>query len=670
MFKYIKFFVLIIFLFNFISESEAATINAASCSYSDVSSAVAAASTGDTVLVPEGSATWSSGLNINKGISLIGAGIGNTVITAGSGSMISYAPSDPSANALFRLSGFTLDFAGAHDGLFLTSGNTLILQTKVRIDHNKFQNIPTGSSQYQFIHYRGLRGVIDNNIFGACTYPLRTETSPLFIDNRPSGGQYLCGGIVEWDNFEGVKFGAVDNNIYFEDNVFEGVDWIVTDCQQGQRYAYRYNTINLTANVYPLFDMHGNQGSQFYSTMGAEIYGNNITSYGGTFLDHRGGRAFVFCNNAAENMAFQIREEFADSNSPVNYVGPNPPQYPQHVNGSYYWGNRKDLNGSLITAYIMTDCSQCYENGLAENVDFWQDAASFNGTSGVGCGTLANRPTTCTPGVAYWATNQSCTDLTGMVGAHPATPISGTLYKCIAANTWDSGSSPLPYPHPLVTGEDPPQDDTTPPTDIVTVNDGPAGDIDSTSLTTELSANWAPSTDGESSISKYWYAIGTTAGGTDTAEWASTSNGTVTSVTRSSLLLTTGVTYYFTVKAENGVSLQSNPASSDGQCVVGGGPGGDDTPGEIDVKVYPNPLVISEGSQITFSVSGTTGGEVKIYTVSGKLVKELVIQSGVSGVNWDILNEEGNSIKAGLYVYSITDGEGNKKTGKLAISSN
>src|SRR5262249_1410402 len=30
----------------------------------------------------------------------------------------------------------------------------------------------------------------------------------------------------------------------------------------------------------------------------------------------------------------------------------------------------------------------------------------FNGTSGVGFGTLANRPSTCTPGVGYWATDQ------------------------------------------------------------------------------------------------------------------------------------------------------------------------------------------------------------------------------------------------------------------------
>jgi hypothetical protein len=88
--------------------------------------------------------------------------------------------------------------------------------------------------------------------------------------------------------------------------------------------------------------------------------------------------------------------------------------------------------------------------------------------------------------------------------------------------------------------------------------------------------------------------------------------------------------------------------------------------GGIDVKVYPNP--VSGGGQITFSVGAATGGEVKVYTVSGKLVKELAIGTGESEVGWDVLNEDGNSITAGLYLYTITDGAGNKKTGKLAIS--
>jgi hypothetical protein len=99
-------------------------------------------------------------------------------------------------------------------------------------------------------------------------------------------------------------------------------------------------------------------------------------------------------------------------------------------------------------------------NEVDENKTFWmmRKTGTFNGDGsashggGVGCGTLASRPTTCTTGVGYWATNQSCSSpLTGMVGINPTTPISGTLYKCTAPNTWTAYYTPYTYPHPLRT---------------------------------------------------------------------------------------------------------------------------------------------------------------------------------------------------------------------------
>jgi len=36
-----------------------------------------------------------------------------------------------------------------------------------------------------------------------------------------------------------------------------------------------------------------------------------------------------------------------------------------------------------------------------------------------------------------------------MVGKNPTTPISGTLYKCTATNTWTAYYTPYAYPHPL-----------------------------------------------------------------------------------------------------------------------------------------------------------------------------------------------------------------------------
>src|SRR4051794_8887175 len=56
--------------------SKAATIIAATPALQDVSAAVTQAKDGDTVVVPSGAATWTSALNINKAITLIGGGVG------------------------------------------------------------------------------------------------------------------------------------------------------------------------------------------------------------------------------------------------------------------------------------------------------------------------------------------------------------------------------------------------------------------------------------------------------------------------------------------------------------------------------------------------------------------------------------------------------------------
>jgi hypothetical protein len=69
----------------------------------------------------------------------------------------------------------------------------------------------------------------------------------------------------------------------------------------------------------------------------------------------------------------------------------------------------------------------------------------FNGASGTGHGTLANRPTTCTPHVGYWATDQGSWNQSGSGGQ-------GELFVCTATNTWTLYYTPYTYPHPLTQG--------------------------------------------------------------------------------------------------------------------------------------------------------------------------------------------------------------------------
>jgi len=416
--------------------SMAATINAASCSYADVSAAITSASTEDTINIPAGSCTWSSTLKITKGVNLIGAGKDNLTIVADANipspnNLIVYAPTPANAsnNYPFRISGFTFQL-GAKRGIAFCSGyaygmcedsgymGASVAQTKIRIDNNSFVGTTLPA-----IEVRGeFWGVVDSNVFSG-------------IGNRAWG---TGSGYDDWNNHGSLTFGSPDN-LYFEDNTFTAHSvYMITDCDQGGRYVYRYNNISLAADTYPLFDWHGGRNGDTYSCFSGEIYGNSIerNGYGGNLISQRGGKALGYMN------VFNVTEGNGKIKIYDNDGCPPPAFYnDQLINDSYYFLNKRGVVGSIIPAYI--DSDNC--GYITEGVSFFHDGSSPN----VGCGHLSSLPTACSTGEGYWVTNQSCTDLTGMIGANPATPISGTLYKCTATDTWTSYFTPYTYPHPL-----------------------------------------------------------------------------------------------------------------------------------------------------------------------------------------------------------------------------
>ncbi|GAG06813.1 unnamed protein product, partial [marine sediment metagenome] len=119
-------------------------------------------------------------------------------------------------------------------------------------------------------------------------------------------------------------------------------------------------------------------------------------------------------------------------------------------------------------------------------------------------------------------------------------------------------------------------------------------------------------------------------------------------------------TYYFTVIGVSEGGESANATNSDGQSVTGG------NGGEPTSNAYPNPYDFSSG-MMKFKVSGTAGSEVEIYTTSGRLVRKLTGDTGKEEIEWDGKNEEGEDVTRGIYIYNITDGNGSKKTGKLAV---
>lgn len=415
-------------------------------SYDCVSAAVSASSVGDTINVASGTATWGTTLTIDKGIYLIGAGSGNTIITTTAHPGIAYAPPIGSADNPFRLSGFRFNKAtgdnlpilqwGTKDNAPTAIGNNKL--TKGRVDHCIFN--ATGTVNPLIWMYPGTYGVFDNNTFNAYNYAFRATD-----DNEGTSAGYA------W-SYWGWTPGTSDA-VYVENNTFNftaSVDNVGTSSQGAHRWVFRYNTFNVNSSTFSFFDAHGNMNPWYSSVQVSNIYGNKFVAGNHTAQIHkqRGGQSFAFYNDwqtTGDTPVFAIQEEYADSD------GPGPANnavtgQPQHVYNSYYFNNRVNTTGTLIDTVI----DDWVGSIPADNVDVWnQTDWNNNGSTGVGCGTIASRPATCATGAGYWATNQSCSSLTGMVGENLSTPISGTLYRCSSNDHWDVYYTPYEYPHPL-----------------------------------------------------------------------------------------------------------------------------------------------------------------------------------------------------------------------------
>lgn len=424
-----------------------------------VFSCVSGASDGDTITVSAGAETWDARLIISRGIKLIGPGSANLTITnsyvcdSQHTTMITYTPTDFEYDALatdysFRISGFTFDGGGVCSILAIRVNTSNIPQRKVRIDHTVFQStMPANTAYGVSIFNEGAWGVVDNNILSG------------YIPVRSGNG----GNKAWWDNWNGINYGS-NENMYFEDNVINSTG-ILGDCQYGDRYAFRYNTINMADQAFPMFDLHGN-GTNYYACFGGEIYGNHVVSTVYEKLNQqRGGKMVVAMNNCTNcNGVFfaQVREEAygqlvtdnpcQDQNGVTTYCSKDGQQ--QYIHDSYYWANRinfttDDDGGAVNVSAICSDHTEgtSCEPPALDTPKGGRDYFSPTTTPAIVCGT--NKGVTCSTGALYFETSQSCSSLSGMVGANPSAPISGALYSCTAPNVWSIKWAPYTYPHPL-----------------------------------------------------------------------------------------------------------------------------------------------------------------------------------------------------------------------------
>jgi hypothetical protein len=242
-----------------------------------------------------------------------------------------------------------------------------------------------------------------------------------------------------WDNFPpdaSTPYGQAEQ-FYLEDCTISGSFWF--EGGQGGRYAVRHNSFD-GSNEYDMFDAHGNQpATGNYATMMAEIYDNTFTNLqkGMRLIAMRGGKSLVYNNTLSGVSAVSgtILDSYEENNDYLSAVDDSSLEI-QYPNDCYLFNNTK--NGTKFTSVSITgtidytSIGEPYRVAPQKDKDiWWEQSGTFDGSSGVGVGLFANRPTSCTTtGVAYWATDQS------------------VLYRW-HNGAWQAFYTPYTYPHPL-----------------------------------------------------------------------------------------------------------------------------------------------------------------------------------------------------------------------------
>ncbi|MGZ3805960.1 MAG: hypothetical protein ACXVB4_17220 [Pseudobdellovibrionaceae bacterium] len=285
---------------------------AKSCSYDDVKATVDAAAAGETVQIPAGTCVWTTTLAVAKGIKILGAGIGSTIIQdkvpkggptcSGGGGIFEFTVNSPEN---FRVSNLTIAGGDPVPQQCGIGSINLYGTSKVfRVDHLEF----TGLQQTAIAAHGNLTGVIDHARFS---------------------GPHMIGIFVDHQNWLGAENGdgswaddlhlGTEQAVYIEDCVFDasltsGLTDAIT-LGAGGRVVARYNTFTETRIGIFGTDTSGRSraGRSF------EIISNNFnltkfTNFDAVWI---GGGTGVIAKNTVNNTqgAIAFLNNYRDSNS-------------------------------------------------------------------------------------------------------------------------------------------------------------------------------------------------------------------------------------------------------------------------------------------------------------------------------------------------------------------
>jgi hypothetical protein len=228
------------------------------------------------------------------------------------------------------------------------------------------------------------------------------------------GGWGRCDGTGPWDDNDGVVYAS---GVVTASTPPAPVEATVTDAAQ----SWAPDQWKEDGAPYSLVDVT--------QSFGYEIAGNGADT---VTLANMGQDYWAGPPTWSPGDAFQILRARACIDQPGRGQGDllsgDPPSTKGWVHDAlapvYEWGDT--LSGTNWGGWVGSDTAR-----IVEGRDFFSQASPFDGSRGTGQGPLAERPATCTPGVAYFATDERA------------------LATCVAKDTWQAYYRPLAYPYPI-----------------------------------------------------------------------------------------------------------------------------------------------------------------------------------------------------------------------------
>jgi hypothetical protein len=254
-----------------------------------------------------------------------------------------------------------------------------------------------------------------------------------------TGGWGACDGSSVVDSNDGT--------IYFSGTVASWNGSAKTLTVSGSP-GWTTNQWTLAGGAYSLHDVTQNTGVEIFSS-GSNTLVLNIGGGPGAFTTPNGGDSIHILRKSAcidQGIGRGAGVLFSGSATPTTSAN-------QVLSPMYVWLNRFnkapnfDANTGVSSNSLFTTRNrEYYAENLNQGIQS-NTTSPFNGatTIGMGHGTLVDRPTTCTQGVGYWATDQGSWN-------QEASGEQGQLYICTATNTWTLNYTPFTYPHPLISG--------------------------------------------------------------------------------------------------------------------------------------------------------------------------------------------------------------------------